>query len=65
MNMGEDFTLHIKRMLLEFFHLQTLHNKTIVIPFTLRFRHPSEANTVNLSGALKAQWDFNDSWSEK
>lgn len=46
-----------------FFHLQTLHN-SIVIPFSLGFSHPSEANTVHLSDGLKAQLDFNDSSSE-
>lgn len=63
--MGVIFMLHLKRMLLEFFHLQTLHGNSIGMPFILGFRHLSEANIVYLSDGLKAQLDFNDSSSEK
>lgn len=56
---------HVKRILLEVFHLQTLHGNSIVIPLSLGFRHASEADTAYLSDGLKAQLDFNDSSSEK
>lgn len=52
MNIGVD--LHGSGMLLEFFHLQTLHGNNIVIPSSLGFGYPSEANAVYLSYGLKA-----------
>jgi len=65
MNMRAVFRFHVKRMLLKFYHLQILHGNSIVLPFSLAFRHPSEANTVYLSDGLKARADFNDSSFEK
>lgn len=60
------FMLNVKRVLLEFCHLQTLHGNSTIEDFSLGFRHPAEANTVTsqLDG-LKAQSDFNDSSFEK
>jgi len=58
--------VNVKRVFLEFCHLQTLHGNSTIEDFSLGFRHPAEANTVTsqLDG-LKAQSDFNDSSFEK